>query len=292
VSQPSSGKSGSKRPIISESPFQRFTARTEEIRRVSLKDAYMVKLDQIELNPNQPRKHIDPNSLAELSADIKARGILQPPIVRPIEGNSKYQLVVGERRYRAAQMAELTEIPVLVKSLDDKEAQIVSLIENIQREDLSFADEANYFKILQQEYELSIRGIAELVHKSKSYVETRLNLLKNPELLAAVQAQKIGLHEATVLARLDKQGSIESVREKDTSTLANKGVREKDTSYDELSPGVRPFIRVCRNLAELSYGMSAKLQRVSESERATIVETLDELAEELGKLRQKMLKDL
>jgi ParB family chromosome partitioning protein len=289
VSQPSSGKSGSRRPIINENPFRQLAARTEEVRRVSLKDAYVVKLDQIELNPNQPRKHIDPDSLAELSADIKVRGILQPPIVRPIEGNSKYQLVVGERRYRAAQMAELTEIPVLVQDLDDKEAQVVSLIENIQREDLSFADEANYFKILQQEYELSIRGIAELVHKSKSYVETRLNLLKNPELLAAVQAQKIGLHEATVLARLDRQGPIESVREKDTSVLANKGVREKDTSYDELSPTVRPFIRVCRNLAELSYGMSAKLQRVSESERATIVETLDELAEELGKLRQKML---
>jgi ParB family chromosome partitioning protein len=289
VSQPNSSKSSSKRRLISESPFRQLTARTEEVRRVSLEDAYMVKLDQIELNPNQPRKHMDPDSLAELSADIKVRGILQPPIVRPIEGNSKYQLVVGERRYRAAQMAELTEIPVLVQDLDDKEAQVVSLIENIQREDLSFEDEANYFKILQQEYELSIRGIAELVHKSKSYVETRLILLKNPELLAAVQAQKIGLHEAAVLARLDKQGAIESVREKDTSTLANKGVREKDTSYDELSPTVRPFIRVCRNLAELSYGMSAKLQRVSESERATIVETLDELAEELGKLRQKML---
>lgn len=291
MSLPSSNSNSSRRkPLIKDSPFRQLVTRTEELNQVSLKDAYLVNIDLIELNPNQPRKRIDENRLQELSEDIKVRGILQPPIVR--RAGDKYQLVVGERRYRAALKAELKEIPVLVQELTDQEAQIVSLVENIQREDLDFEDEAKYFKMLQEEYSFSIRDIAALVHKSKSYVDARIQLLKNPQLMKEVQAQKLGLHEATLLARLEKQGRLEArkgVREKDSSKTKDKSVREKD-SLEQLSPGTRHFVRQCRTLLDLSHNMVVKLQKTGEGEREITIATLEQLGEELGRLRQRLEK--
>ena len=287
MSTPNSNSTSTKRRLIQNSPFRQLTGRTDELIQVSLQDAFMVNLALIEANPNQPRKNIDPERLAELAADIKARGILQPPIVR--RAGEKYQLIVGERRFRAAQLADLTEIPVLVKDLSDQEAQIVSLVENIQREDLSFGDEANYFKMMQQQYGFSIRDIAAFVNKSKSYVENRLNLLKNPELLAAVEAQKIGLHEANVLARMDKEAESESVREKDSTNIASESVREKD-SYADFSPAIRQFIRQCSRLLEVTDNMAAKLQKAADDEREATLETVEALENELAKLKQRLRK--
>ena len=138
----------------------------------------MLTLDSILPNPNQPRKEFLEDEDNELAADIKEHGILQPIIVRPAPGlTGKYQLVAGERRARAAKVAGLVTIPAIIKDYNDKEARTVAAIENLQRKNLQPLEEASYFEFLAQEYNLSNRDIAQLVHKSASYVDQRFRLL-------------------------------------------------------------------------------------------------------------------
>lgn len=151
----------------------------------------MVSLAAIAPNPDQPRQTATPEEDAELAADIKERGVLQPIIVRPLGG--RYELVAGERRCRAARLAGLDQIPAIVRQYDDREARTVAAIENLQRKDLDPLDEARYFKFLAAEYNLSNRQIAEGLHKSASYVDQRMRLLqpdrvKNTHLLHDSQA--------------------------------------------------------------------------------------------------------
>ena len=168
---------GKRKPLIKQSPlnsFQKLTARTDESGNEALKEARQIAIDLIDPNPRQPRQTFNDESLKELADDIRERGILQPPIVRPV-GADRFEIVVGERRYRASKMAGLKSIPVLVRDLDDQDAEITSLIENIQRENLSLSDEANYFNMLKDKYGYSISDIAvNVAHKSRSYVDVRL----------------------------------------------------------------------------------------------------------------------
>ncbi len=138
----------------------------------------LLTFDSILPNPNQPRKEFVEDEDNELAADIKERGVLQPIIVRPAPRMvGKYQLVAGERRTRAAKAAGLVTIPAIVKEYNDKEARTVAAIENLQRKNLQPLEEASYFEFLAQEYNLSNRDIAQLVHKSPSYVDQRFRLL-------------------------------------------------------------------------------------------------------------------
>jgi ParB/RepB/Spo0J family partition protein len=138
----------------------------------------MLALASISANPDQPRRQASPEEDAELAADIKERGILQPVIVRPDpKSKDKYQLVAGQRRCEAARIAGLKQIPAIVKQYNDKEARTVAAIENLQRKDLDPQDEAHYFKFLADTYNLSNRAIADLIHKSASYVDQRMRLL-------------------------------------------------------------------------------------------------------------------
>lgn len=155
----------------------------------------LISLVAIEPNPDQPRQTATPDEDAELAADIKERGLLQPVIVRPLGGpGGRYELVAGERRCRAARLAGLEQIPAIVRQYDDREARTVAAIENLQRKDLDPFDEARYFKFLADEYNLSNRQIAEGLHKSPSYVDQRLRLLqtervKNTHLLNDSQVE-------------------------------------------------------------------------------------------------------
>jgi ParB family chromosome partitioning protein len=153
----------------------------------------MITLAAIEPNPDQPRQTATPEQDAELAADIRERGILQPIIVRPLGGaGGRYELVAGERRCRAARLAGLEQVPAIVRPYNDREARTVAAIENLQRQNLEPLDEARYFKFLADEYNLSNRQIAEGLHKSASYVDQRMRLLqpdrvKNTQLLHASQ---------------------------------------------------------------------------------------------------------
>lgn len=140
------------------------------------KDAVMVEIHKVEPNRGQPRKNFDEDALLELADSIKQFGILQPLIVQ--NRNDYYEIIAGERRWRAAKLAKLKEIPVIIKNFTDQEIVEISLIENIQREDLNPIEEAVAFKRLLNEFHLKQDEIAERVSKSRTAVTNSMRLLK------------------------------------------------------------------------------------------------------------------
>jgi ParB/RepB/Spo0J family partition protein len=140
----------------------------------------IVPLDHIEANPQQPRLAFDQETLDELAASIREHGVLQPILVRPV-GPNTYQLIAGERRWRASKLAGLDSIPALIEEIDDDTALEISIIENLQREDISPLDEAAMYDRMVREHGYSIRKLADKLGKDKGYLENRLRLADAPE---------------------------------------------------------------------------------------------------------------
>ncbi|MBI9111216.1 ParB/RepB/Spo0J family partition protein [Maridesulfovibrio ferrireducens] len=141
-------------------------------------DARQIDIDKIIANPNQPRKEFAPEALKDLAESIKAKGVLQPVLVRSIAGRrGSFELVAGERRLRASKLAGLTEIPVLVKEMTDLESMAIALIENLQREDLNPIEEAKGFQELITRFGLSQEQLAGQVGKSRSTLSNSMRLL-------------------------------------------------------------------------------------------------------------------
>jgi ParB family chromosome partitioning protein len=153
----------------------------------------------------QPRKDFDPVRLQELADSISAQGVIQPLVVRPI-GENRYEIVAGERRWRAAQLARLHDIPVVVRNVSDQSALAIALIENLQREDLNPLEEAEALKRLQEEFSLTHQQIADAVSKSRATVTNllRLNDL-HPEAKELLQKGKIEMGHARAILSLDSQ---------------------------------------------------------------------------------------
>jgi len=128
----------------------------------------------------QPRRDMDPESLEELASSIRAQGIMQPIVVRPIE-KERFEIIAGERRWRAAQLAELDQVPVIIRDVSDDAAIAMALIENIQRENLNPVEEAFALQRLQQEFELTQQQVADAVGKSRSAVTNLLRLIALPD---------------------------------------------------------------------------------------------------------------
>jgi ParB family transcriptional regulator, chromosome partitioning protein len=179
-------------------------------------------IDAISPLPGQPRTHFDETALGELADSIRARGVIQPIIVRPRD-NGRYQLVAGERRWRAAQKAQLHEIPAIVRELDDREVTALALIENLQREDLNPVEEASAYRRLADQEGMTQAEIASMVDKSRSHVANMQRLLELPDdvlgLLGAGRLSMgharalIGHAEASALARraVDERLSVREV---------------------------------------------------------------------------------
>jgi len=139
-----------------------------------------VDVDRISPNPEQPRLSFEQTSLDELSASIREHGVLQPILVRPLD-NGEFQLIAGERRWRASKAAGLPTIPALVEEIDDDTALEISIIENLQREDLSPLDEAAMYERMVKDHGYSVRRLAQKLGKDKGYLENRLRLADAPE---------------------------------------------------------------------------------------------------------------
>lgn len=162
----------------------------------------------IEPHPDQPRRHFDEEALAELAASISARGVIQPVIVRKL-AEGRYQLVAGERRWRAAQKAQLHEIPALIRVLDDREVMALALIENIQREDLNPVEEARAYHRLAEFEEMTQAEIARLVEKSRSHVANLQRLLALPEsVLDHLESGRLDMGHGRALIGLENAAAL------------------------------------------------------------------------------------
>ena len=164
-------------------------------------DSEPVRLDisEIEPNRNQPRKHFNNESISELAESIAKHGIIQPLIVRP-QQEGYYQLVAGERRWRACKMAGITQVPVVVKELDDSQVMELALIENLQREDLSPVEEAKGYRQLMDTYGFNQEEVSKSVGKSRSAIANSLRLLTLPDkILNMLEEDQITVGHAKVL---------------------------------------------------------------------------------------------
>lgn len=161
-----------------------------------------VPISRVEPNPTQPRSSFDPEALQSLADSIAAHGILQPLNVREMPGDY-FQIIAGERRWRAARMAGLQEVPVLVVEADDRKAMELALIENLQREDLNPIEEARGYQVLQDEHGMSQADISDRVGKSRPAVANSLRLLQLcPEVLAMVEGGELSAGHARAIVAL------------------------------------------------------------------------------------------
>lgn len=159
-------------------------------------------VDRIQPGRYQPRSVMDPDALEELADSIRSQGVVQPVVVRPVEGG-RYELIAGERRWRAAQKAELHEIPAVIRDVPDQAAVAMALIENIQRENLNPLEEAGALRRLIDEFELSHQGAAEAVGRSRTAVSNLLRLLElEPEVRELVDAGRLEMGHARALLAL------------------------------------------------------------------------------------------
>ncbi len=167
-----------------------------------------IRISQIEARAEQPRKSFEGESLAQLADSIKAHGILQPILVRA-SGSGFYQIIAGERRYRAAKMAGLSELPVLIVEADDEKTAQIALIENVQRENLNPLEEAMAYKDLSENYGLTQEKLSEKIGKSRSAIANAMRLLDLPdEVLAMLRDSKLTAGHARALLGLKDEADV------------------------------------------------------------------------------------
>jgi len=210
----------------------------------------------------QPRTRMDEKSLQELAASIKAQGLMQPLLVRPVgnlQGRDQYELIAGERRWRAAQMAGLSEVPVLVREVPDNVALAMALVENIQRENLNPIEEAGGLQRLIEEFRMTHEQAADAVGRSRSATTNLLRLLKLAKPVQAMLMQgTLEMGHARALLALDGARQVEAA-----NRIAARGlsVRESEALATRLQrgPAARRKHRTDRDLARLEEEISGRL---------------------------------
>ena len=171
-----------------------------------------IQLNEITPSQYQPRKKMHKETLEELAQSIKQQGVLQPVLVRR-QASGSYELVVGERRWRASQMAGLKTIPAIIKNLNNDETAKIALIENLQREDLNYMDQARGLHRLKTEFNLSQEDLGASVGKSRPATTNLLRLMKlNPEVQAMLEEGKLDMGHARALLSLDEGEQIEAAK--------------------------------------------------------------------------------
>ncbi len=223
----------------------------EVVKEVKVPADTVLKISQIEPNKNQPREKFDEDALQELADSVKKYGVIQPITV--VKKDDYYQIVAGERRYRAARLAGLKEIPVIIKEYTDNEIAEIALIENLQREDLNPIEEARAYKKLIEEFDLKQDQVAEKVSKNRSTITNSLRLLKlAPEVQDMLVEDMISTGHAKVLLSIE-DGTLQheiackifdeklSVRE--TEKVIKKALEPKKQSKDEVAATIdHPYI--------------------------------------------------
>ena len=248
----------------------------------------MIPIEQVKPNPDQPRRHFDNEALIDLAESIREKGVIQPIIVRPYPGqDGVYQIVAGERRWRASQKAQLHQVPVIVREFDDIEVLEVAIIENIQRADLNPVEEATGYRQLIDKFGHTQEKLAQALGKSRSHIANQMRLLSLPdevlvllnkgELTAGHARALITAENPALLAReivkkgLSVRGAEQLVKKESAPAPKPRTARKLDTDADTLALE-----------ADLSaaLGMKVSLNHSAGGESGQITiryETLDEL---------------
>lgn len=256
-----------------------------------------VRLSEIEPNLSQPRKEFDEEALNELADSIAAHGVLQPLLIRPTK-NGMYQIVAGERRWRAARLAGLTEVPALIRELTDEETDQMALIENLQREDLNAVETAEGYRRLMDKYGMTQEQLSEAVGKSRPAVANTLRILNLPEeVLPLVSSGKLSAGHAKAILSAPEEKRVElakmivsmelSVREAEKAA-AKIGKEPKETGKKKKDTFPKDkFYR------EMQVAMTEELGRpfkITENEKGGAIELPFYSKEELADFCERLLK--
>ncbi len=190
----------------------------------------LIKISEIQPNKNQPRKDFDQSKLEQLAESIRENGIIQPLILREL-GTDGYQIVAGERRYRAARMLGLMEVPAIVRELDDLQVMQIALIENLQREDLNAIEEALGYRDLMSEFSFTQEEVSKAVGKSRPAIANALRLLNLPDIIIEmVRKSEISSGHARALLPLENESAMISLA---------KMINKKDLTVRDIEKTVK-----------------------------------------------------
>jgi len=254
---------------------------------------HSLPVEYLQSSRYQPRKEFDPVRLQELADSISAQGVVQPVVVRPLSEN-RYEIIAGERRWRAAQLARLHDIPVVVRPVSDQAALAIALIENIQREDLKPLEEAEALKRLQEEFSLTHQQIADAVGKSRATVTNllRLNDL-HPDAKDLLQQGQIEMGHARAILSLDRQQQGDAARQvaaksltvRDTEAFVRK-LQEGDAPPPPQPKPRDPDIARLEERVTLSIGAKAQIKHTDKGAGKLIIsyDSLDQLEGVLERL--------
>ena len=243
-------------------------------------------------NKYQPRKKFDETSLNELSESIKSRGIIQPIIVRDSNGNSKYEIIAGERRWLAAQKAGLHEVPIVVIEADDKKALEFGIVENVQRHDLNAIEEAEGYKRLIDEFSYDQEQVAKFIGKSRSHITNSLRLLSLPnEVIEFVKENKISPGHAKILVGLENcQLIAKKIISKKLSVRQTESlVRAYKTPSKKLMKNKDPNIRILEENLMEKIGMNVEIKN-KKNNKGSIIFNYKEL-DQLNRIIESVKKN-
>lgn len=210
-----------------------------------------VPIESIEANPEQPRKLFKSAELEELSNSIKEYGVLQPVILKAVD-EGKYILIAGERRYRAASMAGLTRIPAVIKNMEEEEAALIALVENVQRENLNYIEEARAYKRLMNDFNLTQGEIAQRVGKQQSTISNKIRILSlPPDIQEALTENRLTERHARALLRLTEEEDRKNVVQR--VIKHNLNVKQTEKLIDDLLASQEEQRRKKKKINYISY---------------------------------------
>jgi ParB family chromosome partitioning protein len=239
----------------------------------------LIPVEQIIPNPNQPRKTFKDESLTELAESIRTFGVIQPIQVRKVD-NELYELVSGERRLRASKLAGMQEIPAMEVTISDKDSAVIAIIENVQREDLSFFEEAESYRQLIKYYDMTQEQVAALIGKSQSFVANKIRLLKlDDRVIQAVKTNQLSERHARALLKIPDEAIqrevIEQIHKQDLNVKKTEALVEKvreevmTNNYDEkITPGKKARVKSFINAQIYINTIKSAFKVVKENKRS------------------------
>lgn len=269
------------------------SALEEQAVKVDQKELQHLPLDLIERGKYQPRRDMDPQALEELAHSIKSQGVMQPIVVRPI-GENRYEIIAGERRWRASQQAGVETIPAMVRDVPDEAAIAMALIENIQREDLNPVEEAIALQRLQVEFQLTQQQVADAVGKSRVTVANLLRLISLPDVIKTMLAHgDLEMGHARALLGLPEEQQVDGARHvvargltvRQTEALVRQWLNGKPEPVETAKPDP-DITRLEQRLAE-RLGSSVQIRHGNKGKGQLVIRynSLDELQGVLAHIR-------